>query len=121
MHQRCINPKNASYRYYGARGITVCDRWSLLTVFIEDMGLRPEGMTLDRLDNEAGYSPENCRWSLELDQQRNRRNVKCTIEIARRIRSGEFDGLQNKEIAAMFGFDRSAVSRIKNMKAWPDA
>lgn len=76
MHDRCENPNNTFYSYYGGRGIKVCKRWSGLhgfTAFVEDMGERPNGTTLDRQDNSKGYFPTNCRWSSRSQQQRNRR------------------------------------------------
>ena len=73
MRGRCNCPSNISYPNYGARGITVCDRWDDFQLFVEDMGERPQGFTLDRIDNEGPYSPDNCQWSSWSSQQTNRR------------------------------------------------
>lgn len=73
MLQRCSNEKDISYRYYGGRGITVCERWKKFDNFFMDMGDPPEDCSLDRIDGEKGYSPENCRWATSKEQQRNRR------------------------------------------------
>ena len=78
MRQRCTNPNHKSYRYYGGRGITVCDRWlRSFENFYTDMGERPEGTSLDRIDNSKGYEPGNCRWATPIEQGRNRRNNVC--------------------------------------------
>jgi hypothetical protein len=79
MKQRCADPNKSNYRYYGGRGITVCDRWlNDFNAFLADMGPRPEGMQLYRIDNDRDYEPGNVRWGTRSENiaDRNRRHAR---------------------------------------------
>lgn len=119
MRDRCRRPGNASYRHYGARGIRVCDRWgaSFLS-FLSDMGERPPGTTLDRIDPDGDYGPGNCRWSTAVEQGRNRRGVKLSPAAADIIRGRVSGGETQQSVADDFGVSQSAVSRVLNRKRW---
>jgi hypothetical protein len=73
MKSRCTNINNRFYKDYGGRGITFCERWNDFMNFYEDMGERPNGMSLERKDNAKGYEPSNCKWATKLEQRRNTR------------------------------------------------
>lgn len=94
MVQRCTNPKNSAYATHGGRGIAVCERWRTFANFLTDMGERPDGLTIERIDNDRGYEPGNCRWATRKEQANNRRTSvliefrgesKCLSEWARAI------------------------------------
>jgi hypothetical protein len=84
MIQRCHNPNNPSFERYGKNGIQVCERWRAnFTAFFADMGERPDGTTIDRIDNSRGYEPGNCRWA-DILTQANNRSSNLTIEVGGR-------------------------------------
>lgn len=107
MIQRCTNPNAKGYPRYGGRGITVCDRWlESFENFLEDMGERPPGMTLERLDVNGNYEPGNCTWATWKEQSRNRRTNRLI----------EFEGetLCMEDVAAKLGISSNTLrDRIK--------
>ena len=122
MLRRCENPQDHFYYRYGGRGITVCERWHDVKLFIADieslLGFRPPGMTLDRKDNDGNYEPGNVRWATNGEQQLNRhrtnpvriirdRTMAERIALARDLAD---KGISLREIAGVLGVSRAAVS-----------
>lgn len=104
MRQRCGNPKHPAYPRYAGRGIAVCGRWlESFGNFLADMGVRPDGTSLDRIDNDGPYSPENCRWATRVEQSRNTRTNRVIA----------FRGVRKtlKEWAVKQGINRVTLSR----------
>ncbi len=100
MIQRCGDPNHKTFANYGARGVTVCNRWLTFVNFFSDMGERPEGKSIGRIDNTRGYSPDNCRWETASQQNKNRRS----------FRSARGDNITERMIVAN--------GRTQSLKAW---
>lgn len=103
MNSRCHNPNSTGFKNYGGRGITVCERWRKFENFIADMGERPKGTTLDRINNNGDYEPKNCRWTSMCLQRRNKRNVQLAF----------LDGseLTRPEVAKILGVTTTTIHR----------
>jgi hypothetical protein len=119
MMARCSQPNHHAYSRYGGAGITVCSRWQSYTNFYEDMGDRPESnWTLERIDNNQGYTPCNCYWAPRKVQNQNKADVKLSYALAEEIRQLYTTGRTQKQIADYFGISRSNVSLVVNNKIW---
>lgn len=110
MWNRCTNPNSADFAGYGARGICVCRRWKSFENFLEDMGERPFGKSLDRIKTNKGYCPSNCRWATGIEQAQNQ----CTnVRLSFR---GET--LVLAEWARRLGFKKSTAIRRRLKSGW---
>lgn len=85
MRQRCLNPRGDKWKWYGGRGISVCERWNDFSNFLEDMGERPIGKTLDRKNSDGNYEPTNCKWSTPKEQAITNRGCFRTLRTTEKI------------------------------------
>lgn len=112
MIDRCTNPNNPMYPHYGGRGITICERWRHdFMAFHEDMGPCPPGLSIDRIDVNGPYSPENCRWATDIEQHRNTRRTIMVEYLGQRMSLRE----ACERSGVRYG---AAVSRHRNGHAW---
>lgn len=119
MKSRCLNPDNRNYPGWGGRGITVCQRWQdSFQNFLDDMGEKPPGTTLERLDNDGPYEPKNCVWADRTVQSRNRRYTKLTMELAESIRSDREAGMTLVALSERYGISVSHVHRVTRLESW---
>lgn len=115
MLQRCNNPNYPSYKHYGAKGISVCERWKTFVNFHDDMGDRPEGMSLIRRNLSGGYNKDNCRWGKRPKQDHSNRKTKITMDDAREIRASLERGT---DLAKRYGVTPALICMIRKGRAW---
>jgi hypothetical protein len=121
MLTRCRHVERDTEAKHAARGISVNPRWETFDSFLADMGERPEGTTLDRIDNDGNYEPSNCRWATPVDQARNRRNARMTYERAYQACLMVLAGIPAREIASQFQCSESLPREIAKGRSWKDA
>ena len=121
MKKRCLDNTHEQYKNYGGRGITVCKEWlESFDNFLKDMGEKPDGLSLDRIDNNGGYSKDNCRWATQDEQNRNRRTNVLDFDTACVVKTlMPFVGLT--EISNLLGIHRSTINHIRKGRRWKDA
>lgn len=118
---RCLNPKHHTYATYGGRGITLCERWHSFENFLADMGECPDGHSIDRVDSDGNYSPENCRWVTRKVQNRNRPGfVKLTREIVEDIHRRCNAGETVAAVARSLGLSDNIVRMARDGRSWAD-
>ena len=118
MRTRVRNPKRWAYAYYGARGIDIDPRWDEYTVFLADMGEKPPGFTLERVDNSRGYWPDNCVWATRQVQARNNRRVRLSYEIAEEVRYMYSTGSRVPDLARYYKVSPPHIRSILSRKIW---
>ncbi len=120
MIGRCNNPNASNYSLYGGRGIVVCPSWHQFENFLADMGERPEGTTLDRIDNNGNYEPSNCRWASAAEQRMNQgsRKPKLNPDGVRQIRVSHAAGATHQSLADEWGVCRQTISDLLTGRTW---
>ena len=120
MRSRCRNPNNESFQYYGGRGIAIAPRWDSFEAFLADMGERPEGASLDRIDVNGNYEPGNCRWATMATQARNTRQSKLNTVARALMAHMRRRGARAMDIAHAFGVSAVAARRSLASPTWTE-
>jgi hypothetical protein len=121
MRTRCNRPDRDPDSKYAGRGISYDPAWDSFDQFLADMGERPEGTTLERMDNAAGYSASNCCWATPVEQARNRRNARLTFDQAVEVAVRRLRGETRPSLAKAFGISESLPREIVKGRTWKDA
>lgn len=125
MRERCLTPTCPQYRYYGGRGITICERWLSFANFVLDMGVRPPDTSLDRIDPNGNYEPNNCRWAtLDIQKRNQRHTLKHNGDFVSAI--AERNGIPMGTVRSRFrmygeSVEQALVGRYRNKKQTPEA
>lgn len=120
MMGRCYTKSAGGYDRYGGRGITVCDRWHSFENFLENMGPRPPGTSIDRINGRGNYEPGNCRWASQAVQVRNTTRVTLTERSVALIKRQLIGGAEPLRLAAEYNVRPMTIYRIRNGKRWAD-
>lgn len=115
MVQRCTNPNAPTYNLYGGRGISFDPTWADFRNFLNDMGPRQAGTTLDRVDGNGPYDKENCRWATKAQQAQNTSRTRLSFEIAGAIRESSEPA---SVLAKRYGVHKSTISNVRNNTSW---
>lgn len=118
MKSRALSKTNKDHHYY--ENITMEPRWKKFMEFYKDMGNRPDGLTLDRIDNTKGYFPDNCRWATRAEQARNKRNNSLNMDLVLKIREKLKDGMSGLGISRELGISSDVVYNVKNGRSWQE-
>lgn len=121
MLARCRYLDRDKDKKHVGRGIGMHAGWQAFETFLQDMGERPDGLTLDRVDNNGDYTPENCRWATPREQARNRRNACLTFDSAVEVAMRRLRGESCRSIAEHFNISESLPREIVKGRTWPDA
>lgn len=123
MLARCRYPERDRNNMWATKGVTVCDRWkNSFEAFLDDMGNRPEGKTLDRYpDRDGNYEPGNCRWATPQEQARNTRHTVLAFDTAVEVAIARLKGETCPSLSARFGISESLPREIVKGRCWPDA
>ena len=121
MRKRCNSLSRDPQSKYAGRGISYDPRWESFDQFLADMGERPAGTTLDRINNDEGYSAANCQWATPKTQARNRRNAKLTLATATEVAVRRLRGESCASLSKAFGISESLPREIVKGRTWPDA
>ena len=120
MRARCNSRGNSSYGFYGAKGIRICKRWDDFWVFVKDMGERPIGFTIDRINGSGNYEPSNCRWVSRAEQSRNRKTTVLNKEKVKTIRYLRTIGYSLKNLSIRYSISETHCDNICKNRKWKE-